>query len=46
MGINHDGLHIFVTQQRLHGATIVAILQQMSRKTMKTSQFAFHLSLD
>lgn len=34
MGVNHRGRHIRMTEQFLHGADIVAKLQQMRRKGM------------
>jgi len=34
MGVNHGGFDIFVAQQFLDGADVVAVLQEMSGKTM------------
>jgi hypothetical protein len=34
MRVNHRRLHIFVTQQFLHSPDIVALLEQMRRKTV------------
>lgn len=34
MGVNHGGFDIFVAQQFLDGADVVAVLQEMSGKTI------------
>ena len=34
MSIDHGGLDIFVAEQFLHGADVIAILEQLSGKTM------------
>jgi hypothetical protein len=36
MRVNHRRLHIFVTQQFLHGPNIVALLEQMQQMRRKT----------
>jgi hypothetical protein len=34
MGIDHGSAHIFMPQEFLHGADVIAIFQQMRRETM------------
>jgi hypothetical protein len=34
MGVDHRGFDIFMAEEFLHGADIVAMLQQLRRKTM------------
>ena len=34
MGVNHGGLDIFMAQQLLHGANVVAIFEQVGGKAM------------
>jgi hypothetical protein len=45
MGVDHGGLHIFMTQQLLNCADVIAVFQQVGRETM-TKRMASDSFLD